>query len=259
MATAEIACPRLSLHGLSLHYEKHAVLKGLDFAIAAGETVALIGRSGCGKTSLLKSASLFALPSSGEAFLDGQCYLSQGQPIFEPWEVRRQVIMVWQEHNLFPNLTGLQNITFPLQRVSGLSLREASERAFKLATRLGVEAALNRYPISFSGGESQRIALLRAIVLEPKVLLLDEITSALDPATILDVIDALRHLRDTSAQPDMAIVLVTHLFSFAEEFADRVVFLHEGQAWEDMPARGFMHCAKLPETQAFISKTRMPF
>src|SRR5689334_11647375 len=116
---------RLSLKGFSVDFNGTSVLRGLDFSLAEGETVAVIGRSGCGKTTLLKAASLFALPRSGSAWLDNQCYVRDGQPVFLTEEVRAKVVMVWQDYTLFPNMTGLMNIVFPLEKVRGMARTEA--------------------------------------------------------------------------------------------------------------------------------------
>lgn len=247
---------RLSLQGISVGFNGTSVLKGLDFSVAEGETVAVIGRSGCGKTTLLKAASLFALPRSGSAWLDNQCYVRDGQPIYPTEEVRAKVVMVWQDYTLFPNMTGLMNIVFPLEKVRGMGRAEAENLVRQFAESLNLNEILDRYPNSFSGGQAQRVALLRAMLLHPKVLLLDEITSALDPETTTSVVDALRQLRAAQQSEKTSVIMVTHLWHFAAEFADRIAFLHDGKIWEDLPAKVFFSQCARPETVEFISKYR---
>ena len=247
---------RLSLKDISVDYDGTPVLRDLEFSVNEGEIVAVIGRSGCGKTTLLKVASLFTLPKSGSASLDKQYYLDNGRPLYALEELRSKVVMVWQDYSLFPNMTGLRNITFALEKIRGLKKAEAEELVRQFAGPLGLVDILGRFPASFSGGQAQRVALLRAMLLHPKVLLLDEITSALDPETTMSVVDALRQLRCAREAERTSIVMVTHLWHFAAEFADRIAFLHEGKIWEELPAKSFFSACTKPETIEFISKYR---
>jgi ABC-type polar amino acid transport system ATPase subunit len=198
-------------------------------------------------------------PDVGNAELDGQLYLKDGKPQFSPWEIRSNSVMVFQEYNLFPNMTALRNITLALEKVRNLSRADSEERAYEIAKMLGIDSTLTRYPNELSGGQAQRLALCRALVLEPKVLCLDEITAALDAETILDVVDAIKHIRSYRGESSMTIVLVTHLMRFAVEFADRIAFLSNGQIWEQLPSKLFLTDCKRPETQQFVSKYRVPF
>lgn len=251
--------PRLKIRGLHHKYGEHRVLDGVDLDVASGETLAIVGRSGAGKSTLLKCICVLEEPESGDVELDGQHYLTGGKPLFAPWEIRSKNVMVFQEYNLFPNMTALRNITLALENVRHLSRVEAEKKARDVAERLGIENVLGHYPSQLSSGQAQRLALCRALVLHPKVLCLDEITAALDAETILDVIDAIRHIRSYENGGGMAIVLVTHLMKFAVEFADRVAFLHNGKIWEELPAKSFLTDCKKPETQQFVSKFRVPF
>jgi len=251
--------PRLNINGLHHKYGEHQVLQGIDLLVDPGETVAVVGRSGSGKSTLLKCICVLEEPERGNAEIDGQLYFKDGKPLFAPWEIRSNSVMVFQEYNLFPNMTALRNITLALENVRNLSRPEAEKKAREVAKRLGIENMLGRFPNQLSGGQAQRLALCRALVLQPKVLCLDEITAALDAETILDVIDAIKHLRSYERGGNMAIVLVTHLMRFAVEFADRIVFLHNGKIWEDLPAKSFLTGCKRPETQEFVSKFRVPF
>ncbi len=253
MAASPIIEPRLSVRGLSKSYGSARVLTDLNFVASPGETVAIIGRSGSGKSTLLRCLTLLDLPDSGDAYLDEQKYVASGKPLYQPWEVRRNIVLVFQDFNLFPNMTVLRNISLALEKARGLSRREAAARSEECARLLGIDHVLDRYPFSLSGGQAQRCALARAMVLEPKVFLLDEITSALDPETVVNVVEAMRGLRKADKSGRMAIVVVTHLMHFAEDFADRIAFLHDGSIHEELPAKQFFRNCEKPETQKFIS------
>jgi len=197
-------------------------------------------------------------PTAGSASLDGVEYLKNGQALIPAWQIRKQVVMVFQNYNLFPNMTAMRNITLALEKVAGAPATEAKSRALEVAQALGIEAVLDRYPDSLSGGQAQRLALARAMVLQPKVLLLDEITSGLDPETILNVVQAITELRKADASGSLAIVLVTHLMHFAASFADRICFMHEGKIQEDLPAKSFFEECQLADTRAFVSAFQSP-
>lgn len=235
------------------------VLNDLALSVAPGETVAIIGRSGAGKSTLLRCICLLQQQAAGCASLDGIEYLKDGHSIMPAWQIRKQIVMVFQNYNLFPNMTALRNITLALEKVAGVSAAEAKSRAYEVAKALGIEAVLDRYPDSLSGGQAQRLALARAMVLQPKVLLLDEITSGLDPETIINVVQAVTELRNADSSGSLAIVLVTHLMHFAAEFADRICFLHDGKIQEDLPANRFFEDCKLSDTKTFVSSFRSPF
>jgi ABC-type polar amino acid transport system ATPase subunit len=253
MVEEKIKQLRLSAQSLKCANDKLVVLNDLSLSVAPGETMAIIGRSGSGKSTLLRCLSLLQNPQSGNAFLDGSQYLESGQPLLPPWQIRKQIIMVFQNYNLFPNMTAMRNITLALEKVAGIAPTEAEKRARTVATKLGIGEVLDRYPDSLSGGQAQRLALARAMVLEPKVLLLDEITSGLDPETIINVVEAIAELRSADLSGSLSIVLVTHLMHFAADFADRIGFIHEGKIHEELPAKSFFQDCKLPETKAFVS------
>lgn len=258
MAEKKIVEPRLAVQGLRHSYGDTPILKGVDLSINRGEILAIMGRSGCGKSTLLRCMSLLESPTDGIAELDGQQYMRSGKALFSLSEIRSQVVMVFQEYNLFPNMTALRNITLALEKTRGRSKKDAEQLAHDAASQLGLDQVLHRYPQELSGGQAQRLALARAIVLQPMVLLLDEITAALDPETLLDVVEAIRHIRKVETDGNMAIVIVTHLMRFAAEFADRVAFLDDGRIVEHLPARDFFENCRLPETQAFVSKFLSP-
>jgi len=244
---------RIRSVSLRKSYGETAVLSGLNLEVGPGKTLAIIGRSGSGKSTLLRCLATLEPFAHGCLELDGQKYYQDGTAIYEPWEIRRSVVMVLQEASLFPNFTVQGNIALPLVKVRGLSRRDADARAAELATELGIENVLSRYPLGLSGGQAQRCALARAMVLRPKVLLLDEITAGLDPETTVDVAAAIRRLRTLEGTEDLTIVLVTHLMRFAEHFADRIAFLHDGAILEELPAPDFFASCKHPETRRFVT------
>ncbi len=245
--------PRLHAKNMSCTLGNKPVLKDAQMMLKAGETLAIIGHSGCGKSTLLRSLSLLQKCDDGRAFLDDEQYLAHGESIFVTWQIRQQIVMVFQDYNLFPNMTCLKNITLALEKTKGVRRKDAEERAFEMANKLGIDEVLHRYPESLSGGQAQRLALARAMVLQPKVLLLDEITSGLDPETIINVVDAIGELRATDSTGQLAIVIVTHLMHFAEQFADRIAFMHEGSIHEELPARDFFSNCQTEESKKFVS------
>lgn len=252
MDAAPLLGPRLSVSGLSKTYGSTQVLKGVNLRVDAGETVAILGKSGVGKSTLLRCLNLLEVPECGELSLDGQVYYDAPNFKYEPWEVRRSITMIFQDFNLFPNMTVLGNIAFALWKTRGLSKLESKERATRMAEALGIGNVLNQFPNSLSGGQAQRCAIARGMVLEPKVFLLDEITSALDPETVLDVLQAMQNLRAIDPTGSMASIMVTHLVDFAIRCADRIVFLHHGQVHEEHRAADFIRCAVRPETKKFL-------
>jgi ABC-type polar amino acid transport system ATPase subunit len=221
--------------------------------VAPGSTFAILGRSGTGKTTALKVLNLLLLAHAGTIKLNGDVYFRDGAILFDPREVRVRIGMVFQTLNLFPNLTVLQNICLALNRVKGVPQERAETAARRITEPLGIGDLLDRYPESLSGGEAQRAALARAVVLEPSVLLLDEITSSLDPEAVRNVCQSLVTLRKLSEGERLAIVLVTHNIHFALAFADTVALLHEGQLVDALPAKEFLRAAQNPATRSYLS------
>ena len=248
--------PRLEITGLVKTFGGQPVLNGVNLALAHGEVLAVIGRSGCGKSTLLKCINLILKPDNGQIALDGDFYFHSHTLLYAAWEVRRNIAMVFQEFNLFPNYTVRGNIKLALKKNFAMPDQEANHIAERVAVSLKIADVLARYPHEISGGQAQRCALARAIVLRPKVFLLDEITSALDPLAIIDVIDAIRSLRDTALGQEMSVILVTHFMHFAETFADRIAFFHDGRIHEEHPAARFFSAASKQETLEFISAHR---
>jgi ABC-type polar amino acid transport system ATPase subunit len=242
----------LSVENLVVSYGGNAVLSGVSFRLESGQTLAIIGRSGCGKSTLLRAICALQPADRGEVSISGQTIIKDGHPLFEEWEIRRHIMMVGQGNGLIPHLTALRNITIGLEVVLGLPASETKARAEQIGEELGLTQVLQQYPEQLSAGQVQRVQLARAAVLQPDYLLLDEVTSAIDPPTIKEVTAALYRLRARMAGNEQTIVLVTHLLSFAFDFADMMIFLHDGVVYEEGVARDFQASARRPETSGFL-------
>ena len=240
-----------------LSFGETSVLEGLNLTIAKGEIVAIVGRSGCGKTTLLRSICALVPLHSGEVMFQSQKIIEGGKPLYEEWEIRRKIMYVAQIPTLLPHLSVLSNISLGLQLVRGVSASKAASLAEAAAANLHLGSKIHRYPEELSGGEVQRVQLLRAMVLQPDVLLLDEITANIDPETTRDVVEALWLLREQT-QETQSILIVTHILDFAEHFADRIAFMHEGIIYEEGPARTFRQLAQSEATQRFLTSTTIP-
>ena len=211
------------------------VFDGLNETICKGDVVVIIGPSGGGKSTFIRCLNLLEQPTAGKIYFEGEDITAKG---FDVNKHRQKVGMVFQQFNLFNNLTVLENITISLTKVKKQSEEESKEKALKLLKRVGLEDKANAYPSQLSGGQKQRIAIVRALAMEPDVLLFDEPTSALDPEMVGEVLDLMRDL----AKDGMTMVVVTHEMGFAREVADRVVFMSEGAIIEEgSPADLFDH------------------
>jgi len=248
-ARVEIA---LSARRLTFAYCSHTVVDAAELSVERGGTLAILGRSGCGKSTLLKCLALLETPQAGELTLSGQEYFRDGSIVYEPWEIRRQIVLVFQAFNLFPNLNAERNITLPLRTAKDMSKSAAREHAHDIAKAFGIEHLLNRYPSELSGGQAQRLALARAVALNPPVLLLDEITSALDPETIGSMASAVASIRAADADRNLTIVMVTHLVKFAVGFASEIAFMANGRLIEQHPAAEFISRASAPQTCEYL-------
>jgi polar amino acid transport system ATP-binding protein len=219
----------VSLKGIHKRFGKLDVLKGVDIDIAKGEVVCILGPSGSGKSTLLRCVNLLAPPEEGEIFLEGHdiCKGPGSGTGEESWEldfVRQRVGIVFQQFNLFPHKTALENVTLAQEKVLGRSKQEARAKATELLERVGLGDKLSAYPETLSGGQQQRVAIARALAMDPRVMLFDEVTSALDPELVKEVLDTMRKL----AEEGMTMMVVTHEIGFAREVADRVVFMDGG-------------------------------
>lgn len=242
--------PRLRVIGLKKHYQDRQVLNGVDLEVFPGQIVALIGSSGSGKSTLLRCVNQIEELTDGQIFLDGQ---EVSAPGVNQDLVRAEIGLVFQSFNLFAHLSILENITLALRHVKKLSAEKANEIALAWLSRIGLGDRGASYPDKISGGQQQRAAIVRAVAMEPKVLLLDEVTSALDPELVGEVLDLIRDLKKSGT----TILMATHELSFAKEVADWVIFLEKGEIYEQGEAAEFFGNPQLPRTKEFLSRMNL--
>jgi ABC-type polar amino acid transport system ATPase subunit len=244
-----MSVPVIEARGVRKRFGDHDVLRGIDLSVGTHEVVVLIGASGSGKSTLLKTMNLI------EGIDDGQIFLS-GEDITDPRvdadAVRARIGVVFQHFNLFPHLTVLDNVTLAAVRVHGMRKTEARAKARELLETLGLGAKADEYPDRLSGGQQQRVAIVRAVLTQPEVLLLDEITSALDPQLVGEVLDLVRELKHQGA----TIVMATHEMSFAREVADRIVFLEHGVVVEQGPPSQVFDAPQQAATADFLARVQ---
>lgn len=237
----------LEIRDVHKSYGSYEVLKGVSLQVERHELVCLIGASGSGKSTLLRCVNALEGISSGEIMVDGDVVSGPGVDVNR---LRRTVGMVFQSYNLFPHMSVLKNITLAPMRVGKLGRAEAEERAMELLDRVGMRDKATRYPDALSGGQQQRVAIVRALASNPQILLLDEITAALDPELVGDVLDIVRELADDG----MTMMLATHEMSFAKEVSTQVCFLHEGRILErGTPQQIFDH-PREERTRQFLAR-----
>lgn len=239
----------LNVKGVWKSFEDKDVLKGIDLEVYRGQIVALIGSSGSGKSTLLRSVNLLEEISDGQILLND---VDISDPRINQDEVRRQIGLVFQAYNLFAHLSILENITLALRHVQGLDAEEAKTKALALLDRIGLLEKANDYPDKLSGGQQQRTAIMRAVALNPTLLLLDEVTSALDPELVGEVLELIRDLKASGT----SILMATHELSFARDVADWVVFLDGGVIIEEGPAQEFFGNPQMPRTIEFLQRLR---
>jgi polar amino acid transport system ATP-binding protein len=223
------------------------VLEGLSLDVAAHEVVCLIGASGSGKSTLLRCINLVETIDSGAIFLGGQEITAPG---VDQDAVRRNIGIVFQSFNLFPHMTVLENVTLAPRRVLRVSASQADEEATELLARFGLADKRHEYPDRLSGGQQQRTAIVRALAMEPTLLLLDEVTSALDPELVAEVLSLIKDL----ASAGMTMLIATHEMTFARDIADRVAFLHGGTVLEEGPPAEMFTSPREPRTAQFLDR-----
>ncbi len=216
---------KLELRNVRKSFEERVVLAGIDLEVTAGEVVSFIGSSGSGKTTLLRCVNLLEPIDDGAIFLEGDEISSIGR---DPNPIRRRIGIVFQSFNLFPHMSVRRNITLALTQVVKKSVDDANEIAISLLKRFGLDEKIDSYPDQLSGGQQQRVAIVRALAMNPEVLLLDEITSALDPELVGEVLDVVRELKGSG----ITMLIATHEMNFAREISDRVCFLDAGKIAE---------------------------
>jgi len=238
--------PVLALSGISKRFGRHTALDDVSLSVEAGEVVAIIGRSGSGKTTLLRCINGLEVPDQGDVFFDDR-HVDRSRAGLQA--LRRHIGIVFQNYNLFPHLSVERNITLGLTEAKGLPLADAKEQARVALRQVGLEDKLAAMPAQLSGGQQQRVAIARSLAMQPRLMLFDEITSALDPELVGEVLRVLEQL----ASDGMTMLLVTHEIGFARNVANRIVFMHEGRLWEEGPARDTLTAPRTRELQSFLS------
>ena len=244
-----MSVPVIEARGVRKRFGDHDVLRGIDLSVGTHEVVVLIGASGSGKSTLLKTMNLIEGVDDGQIFLSGEDITD---PRVDADGVRARIGVVFQHFNLFPHLTVLDNVTLAAIRVHGMRKADARTKARELLETLGLGAKADEYPDRLSGGQQQRVAIVRAILTQPEVLLLDEITSALDPQLVGEVLDLVRDLKHQGA----TIVMATHEMSFAREVADRIVFMEHGVVVEQGPPSQVFDAPQQAATAEFLSRVQ---
>jgi polar amino acid transport system ATP-binding protein len=237
----------VTVDGVSKSFGDNEVLHGIDLTVDLHQVVCLIGASGSGKSTLLRCLNLLETVDAGSIVIDGQTITNGSVDVNE---LRRKIGIVFQAFNLFPHLTVLQNITLAPRKARGLSKREADGEALELLRRIGLVDKANEFPDRLSGGQQQRVAIARALAMGPKLMLLDEITSALDPQLVSEVLNLVRELADFG----MTMILATHEMSFANEVADKVCFLDAGVICEEGPPGEIFSAPKEERTREFLGR-----
>ena len=236
----------LVVDALSKSFGRHEVLRGIDLTVAEHEVVALIGASGSGKSTLLRCINLLEPISAGRIFLSGE-EITRSRNVND---VRRRIGIVFQSYNLFPHMNVLRNVTLAPRDVLGLSKNDADERATTLLDRFGLADKRDEYPDRLSGGQQQRVAIVRALAMQPDLMLFDEVTSALDPELVAEVLEVIREL----ASGGMTMIIATHEMSFARDMADRVCFLDAGRILEEGPPEEIFTSPRQERTQQFLQR-----
>ncbi|WP_127112243.1 amino acid ABC transporter ATP-binding protein [Shimia sediminis] len=237
----------LRLTNVQKAFGENQVLRGIDLEVARGEMVCLIGASGSGKSTLLRTINLLEPIDDGEIRLDG---VDISEPGLDPQPVRKRIGLVFQSYNLFPHMTAMDNVMLAPRRLKGLSKADLAEPVTALFERFGLADRMGHYPDQLSGGQQQRVAIIRALAMQPEVLLFDEITSALDPELVAEVLDVLRAVRAEG----ITMILATHEMGFARELADKVCFLDRGQILEAGTPEQLFDAPKEARTRQFLSQ-----
>jgi polar amino acid transport system ATP-binding protein len=237
----------LRLEGIRKSFGANEVLRGIDLTLEEHEVVCLIGASGSGKSTLLRCVNLLEPLNAGRIFLAGEELTRRGVDVNL---VRQRIGIVFQAFNLFPHMTVLRNVTLAPRDALGLSRAEAETRALELLTRFGLEDKRDEYPDRLSGGQQQRVAIVRALAMRPDLMLLDEVTSALDPELVAEVLNVIREL----AAGGMTMLIATHEMSFARDIAGRVCFLDAGLILEEGSPEQIFTAPREPRTQQFLER-----
>jgi polar amino acid transport system ATP-binding protein len=242
-----MSTPKLELRNAQKAFESKVVLHDVDLAVEHHDVVCLIGASGSGKSTLLKCVNLLYPLDDGQIFLDGEEITAPG---VNPNQVRQRMGIVFQAFNLFPHMSVLDNITLSPRKVHGLDRASADNRARELLDKFGLGDKVDEYPDRLSGGQQQRVAIIRSLAIDPELILLDEVTSALDPELIAEVLNVIRDLKEDG----MTMVIATHEMGFARDVADRVCFLDAGVILEHGPPAQIFREPREARTQQFLQR-----
>jgi polar amino acid transport system ATP-binding protein len=239
--------PKLELRGVLKAFGETVVLDRIDLSVGEGDVITLIGASGSGKSTLLRCLNLLEPVDDGQVMFDG---VDIAEPGLDPDPVRRRIGMVFQSFNLFPHMDVVDNVAIGPRKVLGVPKEQARASARELLDRFGLGPRAEAYPEQLSGGQQQRVAIARSLAMNPEVMLLDEITSALDPELVGEVLDVVRQLKSEG----MTMLFATHEMAFAREISDRVCFLHQGRILEEGPPEVIFGSPSEPRTQAFLQR-----
>ncbi len=237
----------LEIQDLCKSFGDHEVLKGITTTIRKGDVLALIGPSGCGKSTFLRSLNLLETPTSGHVLFEGTDMTDKSVDINH---VREKIGMVFQQFNLFPNMTIKENIMLAPVKLGKMTKEQAEQKAMELLERIGLSEKADAYPSQLSGGQKQRIAIVRSLAMNPDIILFDEPTSALDPEMVGEVLSVMKEL----AEDGMTMVVVTHEMGFAREVANRVMFINDGIIQEENTPQEIFNNPQSPRLQDFLSK-----
>src|SRR5439155_7433416 len=233
--------------GVRKSFGRLEVLRGIDLAVAEHEVICLIGASGSGKSTLLRCVNLIEPIDTGRIFVEGEEITARGVNVNR---IRRRIGIVYQAFNLFPHMSVLRNVTLAPRQVLKLSRADAEARSVELLERFGLADKARDYPDRLSGGQQQRVAIVRALAMQPDLMLLDEVTSALDPELVAEVLEVIREL----AAAGMTMLIATHEMSFARDIADRICFLDAGVILEQGPPEQILSTPKEARTQQFLER-----
>lgn len=239
--------PKLELRGVTKAFGTATVLDGIDLEVGKGDVITLIGASGSGKSTLLRCVNLLEPVDDGQVMFDG---VDIAEPGLDPAPIRRRIGMVFQSFNLFPHMTVTDNVAIGPRKVLGVSKATARANGLEMLTRLGLAARADAYPDQLSGGQQQRVAIARSLAMNPEVMLLDEITSALDPELVGEVLDVVRGLK----RDGMTMLIATHEMAFAKEISDRVCVLHQGRILEEGTPAKIFGTPSEPRTKEFLQR-----
>ena len=247
-ASADGSSPVVRLEGIRKSFGTNLVLDGIDLSVAAGDVLVVIGRSGSGKSTLLRCINLLEPIDEGRIFFEGDEITRKGADVSR---LRQRIGMVFQQFNLFPHLSAIDNVTLAVRKIRKTPRSQAETRAHELLATVGLEEKAEHYPHQLSGGQQQRVAIARALMMEPHVMLFDEVTSALDPELVGEVLIVMRDL----ARAGMTMLVVTHEMQFAREVGDRLVFMDEGKIVEEGVPAEILDNPRDERTRRFLRRT----